>query len=117
MPVFWQYALKSLPVYSPPLPVRQVTIRLPNGMEVEVTNSCRNARAWSLVQSKYTAAHLVLVGDLAPVLVASMNRRFKGVHQVSINKLKGRRDVGVFGLLGLSQLVTFSNDTDVAGID
>ena len=41
--------LKFSPVYLPPLSARQVAIRLPNGMTVEVTNNCYDARAWSLV--------------------------------------------------------------------
>ena len=43
--------------------------------------------------------------------------KFKAAHQVSINQLKGRCDIGVFGLLGASQLVTFPHGADVAVID
>ena len=43
--------------------------------------------------------------------------KFKAAHQVSINQLKGRYDVGVFGLLGASQLATFPHGADLAVID
>lgn len=46
------------------------------------------------------------VDDLADELVSSTSRRFQGVHEVSVNELKGRINGGVFGVLGVSQPVT-----------
>ena len=56
-------------------------------------------------------------GDLIHVLVASTSHAFKGAHQVSINQLKGRRNVGVFGVLRVSQLVTSYHGANVTVID
>ena len=42
-----------------------------------------------------------------------MSRRFEGAHEISVHEMKGFINSGVFGFLGVSQLMTFPDRTDV----
>lgn len=53
------------------------------------------------------------IGDLAFNLVSSMNRSFEGGREVSVQELDSAHIGDVFDFLGVSQLVSLPQDTDV----